>query len=262
MINELSTINVTMSSLEIAELTGKAHRNVMRDIREMLTELEDEGGVLKFEHTHTNQQNGQTYPCFKLPKREAQILITGYSVKLRAAVIDRLNLLEELARNQQPEIRITTVQETAVRLASYLVNELEYPEAAFTVAHPGGTITATTKGRCVKYIGLPKPDKSLPTPIELQIAKSKERKGADTLKTQALIFAGCVDMGVTEFHMFLRAMGIIQGEAKNWYFSPAHMDLGYRKKGQLHWYRDKFEEVFRRIGFDSYKEEGGEDFFR
>ena len=84
----------TMSSLEIAELTGKEHRNVMRDIRTMLTELHGEGGVLSFEHTHTNPQNGQSYPIFKLPKRESLILVSGYSVAMRAAIIDRWQELE------------------------------------------------------------------------------------------------------------------------------------------------------------------------
>ena len=45
---------LTMSSLEIAELTGKRHDNVMRDIQGMLVEL---GGVLSFEDTYTNPQN-------------------------------------------------------------------------------------------------------------------------------------------------------------------------------------------------------------
>lgn len=89
---------VSMTSLEIAELTGKRHDNVMRDIRTMLVELHGEGGVLSFEETHTNPQNGQAYPCFNLPKRETLILISGYSIEMRSKIIDRWQELETQIR--------------------------------------------------------------------------------------------------------------------------------------------------------------------
>jgi Rha family phage regulatory protein len=84
---------------EIAELAGKEHRDVMRDIRTMLVELHGEGGVLSFEHTHVDPQNGQSYPIFNLPKRETLILVSGYSVAMRAKIIDRWQELEDQARN-------------------------------------------------------------------------------------------------------------------------------------------------------------------
>ena len=95
---------LTMSSLEIAELTGKRHDNVMRDIQGMLGEL---GGVLSFEDTYTNPQNGQSYPIFNLPKREALILVSGYSVAMRAKIIDRW---QELEAKQNPKIPLTYIQ--------------------------------------------------------------------------------------------------------------------------------------------------------
>lgn len=87
----------TMSSREIAELTGKRHDNVMRDIREMLIELHGEGGLLKFEGTYLNEQNGQRYPLFDLPKRETLILVSGYNLTMRAKIIDRWQELETRA---------------------------------------------------------------------------------------------------------------------------------------------------------------------
>ena len=95
---------LTMSSLEIAELTGKRHDNVMRDIQGMLGEL---GGVLSFEDTYTNPQNGQSYPIFNLPKREALILVSGYSVLMRAKIIDRW---QELEAKQAPQTPLTYIQ--------------------------------------------------------------------------------------------------------------------------------------------------------
>ena len=93
---QLATIpqNLTMTSREIAELTGKEHRNVLRDIRTMLTELYGEAGLPSFEHTQTNPQNGQSYPIFNLPKRETLILVSGYNVGMRAKIIDRWQELE------------------------------------------------------------------------------------------------------------------------------------------------------------------------
>ncbi|WP_282676863.1 Rha family transcriptional regulator [Serratia marcescens] len=82
---------VTMSSREIAVLTGKRHANVVRDIERMLLELEV--SQLKFESAYIDEQ-GKRRKEYQLPYRECEILITGYDVKRRAAVIDRWTTLE------------------------------------------------------------------------------------------------------------------------------------------------------------------------
>lgn len=102
----------TMSSREIAELTGKQHAHVMRDIRSMLVELHGEGGVSSFGDTHTNEQNSQTYPIFRLPKRESLILVSGYNIQMRAKIIDRWQELE----SQQVLATINPAQLTRLQL--------------------------------------------------------------------------------------------------------------------------------------------------
>jgi phage regulator Rha-like protein len=82
----------TMSSNEIADLTGKRHDHVMRDIRAMLGELHGTEAP-KFGGYYT-AENGKQNPCFNLPKRETLILVSGYSVAMRAKIIDRWQELE------------------------------------------------------------------------------------------------------------------------------------------------------------------------
>ena len=81
----------TMSSREIAELTGKRHDNVMIDIRKMLSELGFDSPEFSGQY---KDSIGRTLPCFNLPKRETMILVSGYSIPMRARIIDRWEALE------------------------------------------------------------------------------------------------------------------------------------------------------------------------
>lgn len=80
-----------MSSVEIAELTGKRHDHVMRDIRNMLNDIGI--GLPTFGGTYLDVQ-GKSQPCFHLPHDETICLLTGYDAKARMAVIKRWKELE------------------------------------------------------------------------------------------------------------------------------------------------------------------------
>lgn len=113
----LQAVPVTMSSREIAELTGKRHDNVMADIRKMLEELEFHSPEFSGEY---KDSTGRSLPCFHLPRREVEILLTGYSIPLRAKCLDRLRELEHSIVNTsiaQPEpFRLPTPIETKAQL--------------------------------------------------------------------------------------------------------------------------------------------------
>ena len=66
---------LTMSSLEIAELTGKDHRNVMRDIRNMLNQLGINSAQFGSQY---KDSTGRSLPMFNLPKYLADLLLTKY----------------------------------------------------------------------------------------------------------------------------------------------------------------------------------------
>ncbi|EEN5283714.1 Rha family transcriptional regulator [Salmonella enterica] len=79
----------TMSSREIAELTGKEHKNVLADIRKMLSEIQSAEKSADYKDS-----KGRTYKMLLLDKEETLILISGYSIKMRAAIIRRWQELE------------------------------------------------------------------------------------------------------------------------------------------------------------------------
>jgi phage antirepressor YoqD-like protein len=115
---------VTMSSREIAELTGKNHADVCRDIRSMLAGLHGGKGsdyIRKADLLYlTNQgidcvqydKNNPNAWEYLLDRRHTEILVTGYDVVRRAAVIDHLFLLEQ-ERRSTPS-RLPNVKELAL----------------------------------------------------------------------------------------------------------------------------------------------------
>ena len=92
-INTIATSNetLTMSSREIAELTGKLHTHVIRDIRTMLEDLGDEPNLV---HVAEEKDNRGYTACFNLPKELTITLISGYNVKMRHAITKRWMELE------------------------------------------------------------------------------------------------------------------------------------------------------------------------
>ena len=117
--SELSNIipggGLTMSSVEIAAYTGKRHDHVIRDVRKMLEEL-GEGTAPKFGGSYLGA-DGTTRPCFHLPKRETLILVTGYNVNMRAAIIDRWAQLEAVIAQANQNGGVISGMDQSVRAA-------------------------------------------------------------------------------------------------------------------------------------------------
>jgi phage antirepressor YoqD-like protein len=80
-----------MSSREIADLTGKRHDNVKRDIVVMLKDLKAD--ALKFEDIYLDGRNREQVQ-YLLDREHTDCLLTGYSAELRMKVIRRWRELE------------------------------------------------------------------------------------------------------------------------------------------------------------------------
>ena len=117
---------VTMSSREVAELTGKRHTDVKRDIEVMMAQLNDD--VSKFAYTYLDSMN-RTQTEYLLDRDHVECLLAGYSAVIRMKVIRRLRELED--KNQIPQ----TLPE-ALRLAADLAEEKQQLENQLSIAAP------------------------------------------------------------------------------------------------------------------------------
>lgn len=120
---------VTMSSREIAELVGKEHKHVMRDLRVLSEQLGDmfEGVV----QVWTHPQNKQQYEEYAIKRDTCITLLTGYDSVSRMKVIKRW---QELESAQKPAIPQTYA--AALLEAGRLAMELEQAEAQLAIAAP------------------------------------------------------------------------------------------------------------------------------
>lgn len=142
--NEIATLNasLTMTSREIAELTGKEHRNVTRDVREMLAAIAadalkseriyapaaldadaPEKGVPKSGDIYISQAQrtylddaGREQAEYVLDKELTYTLLTGYSAGLRNKVVKRWLALEG---------QVLELAQSALTLANSNVSNLQ-----------------------------------------------------------------------------------------------------------------------------------------
>lgn len=101
--NEISTIvdGDRMTSLQIAEITGKPHADVMKAIRKMEPAWSkiNEGN---FSLVDYQDKKGETRPCYSLNKEECLYIATKFNDEARAKLIKRWKELEE--QHQKPSV--------------------------------------------------------------------------------------------------------------------------------------------------------------
>ena len=88
----------TTTSVEVARVFGKIHRDVVRAIENLMSQLPEEA-LRNFAHTpYTNEQNGETYPAYRLTRDGFTLLAMGFTGKkalaFKLAYIDAFNRME------------------------------------------------------------------------------------------------------------------------------------------------------------------------
>src|SRR5574344_1157354 len=127
-VSDTITAKETMTSVEIAEITGKEHKNVLVDIDNL---LEKGGSRLNFQPSNYNTDRGKTYRCFELTKKGCLILASGYDAVLREKIINRWEQLETEKRNGGFVIPKTLSQ--ALMLAAKQAEQIEQQQKQIEV---------------------------------------------------------------------------------------------------------------------------------
>ena len=129
---EISIINldqlVSMTSVEIAELTGKEHKHVLRDIRNMVEELNgskteqrDSGSSTLSSELNGSKfgrvgeevykdAKGESRTMYRLDRKHTFILVAGYSVHLRAKCYDHIQTLERRVLQLEDQKKRAAIQ--------------------------------------------------------------------------------------------------------------------------------------------------------
>ncbi|WP_160330590.1 Rha family transcriptional regulator, partial [Ventosimonas gracilis] len=86
---------LTMTSREIADLTGKQHSNVMRDIRNLLDTLSMDSSLNPCAKSIAyDEKDGRAYAQYEVDKDTCLTLLLGYDPAARMKVVKRWQELE------------------------------------------------------------------------------------------------------------------------------------------------------------------------
>ncbi len=77
---QIQESKVTTTSLKVAEVFGKEHRHVLRDIKALVDEIEqlENGGQSKFGLSSYLSKQGKELPMYIMDKNAFTLLVMGY----------------------------------------------------------------------------------------------------------------------------------------------------------------------------------------
>lgn len=152
---------LSMTSREIAELTGKEHSNVKRDITNMILQLNYPDVQLKdcpvFHPSELKGHNliirpffhaGNQYEEFILDREYCLLLVSGYSVALRKKIIDRWQELE--SKQSQPENPLLQLANAVLTAQSIIQDQTQKLLIAEPKAAALDLIAGSDDSRCIR----------------------------------------------------------------------------------------------------------------
>jgi len=139
--NDLSKMTTqTMTSLELVKIINDMREEGQSELRHdhfmaKIAKVLGEGGLPKFQGTYVHPQNGQTYPCYYLPKREAHLMVMSESYKVQAKVYDRWQELEAKQQITVPQTYLEALEALVIseRAKQQLAIELDRSKQWYSI---------------------------------------------------------------------------------------------------------------------------------
>lgn len=248
-VNSQNVSRTTMSSREIANVTGKRHANVKRDIAAMLKELKLD--VLSFEHIYLDGQNREQVE-YMLDREHTDCLLTGYSAPMRMKVIRRWRELEQ-QRGAREQVLLNGTK---------VVGELAIMECFTRLLKPAPSSQMLMLTKIAQNNGLD--PKFLPG---YAVDAAPDATGGSSMPTKAvtaLIKDFDLRMSAPAFNKLLEAHGFLKEMQRRnskqeyvgfWSVTDKGLKFGKNltspqspRETQPHWYVDRFLELADLIG--------------
>ena len=105
----MKTIEQTISSLEVAEMVGKGHKELLRDIRRYVVQLAESKIALGdfFQESTYKDVNNQNRPCYEVTKKGCEFIahkLTGIKgTEFTAKYINRFHDMENIIQQGIPQ---------------------------------------------------------------------------------------------------------------------------------------------------------------
>lgn len=239
----------TMSSREIASLTGKRHDNVKRDIVAMLKDLKVD--PLNFEDIYLDGRNREQVQ-YLLDREHTDCLLTGYSPALRMKVIRRWRELEGQSEARQ----------AATANGTKVIGEIAIMECFTRLLKPAPSSQLAMLTKIAENNGLDPqflPSYAIDSPPDATGGSSMP-----TMAVTALLKRHGVNTSAPAFNRALAGLGFLQARTRQnskrepvCFWSVTDKGLRYGKnitspqcprETQPHWYIDRFEELVDLVG--------------
>lgn len=242
-----------ITSLEIATMTNKLHKNVMQSIRKMEAAWVKVNG-LGFKLVNYQDQKGETRPCYSLTKRESLYIATKFNDEARAKLILRWEELE-IKHREQAQAKMQAEQmkpqqsflQDKLTVANWVMDSLRYSDAA--------------RLQLVSQIAEPY---GVPVPDYVHAPNGASHAVSELLKERGVV------LSAIKFNKMALAAGLLEEKTRKGTHGKVHKYYSVTEKGLVYalndiykdvpgqtipkWYDNKFEEVLEIIGYKPSKQ--------